>query len=886
MSTSYSTRRDAVEVFIPRAKADQSVKAVEKFLRTRVLTLDHSDGIEYGDGALWDDAVSRRVGRKTHGWFFLRFWSAAWEDLPPSTRTRLITTLREMLLTWLGLRREAEMAYHDEGTAQRVMHFIIFLDTARENLNEELITQIESLIREETELLATEDFYAGSNNHGMFQDTALLVAIAYGHCPEIAEHLQELSLGRLVAYFVDCFGRDGIHQENTPTYHLMVARYLSYVIRYCDFHDVATGIDTLRNLFKHADEYGAFALAPNNHFVPISDTKKGPVGVASVEETFGAGKMSAVLSRGRRGVLPESRTFVSEESGYGIYRSDWTGSANYVFFSSAYNADYHKHSDEGSLYYYANGRELLVEAGPNGYEYADPLTKYGFSSAAHNSLLVDGEGLPRTDKKSRQTTLTDTGSTGDSLQVTGRTTRYQGVEWARSVSVDGETQGTHVLVEDQVTSDQEHVFTFLWHIGQGLNTVVRGNAIEIFDADTDAKVGEMTFGGSAAVGIRKTHGQKHPYHQGWIFPEMGVAEPVDVIEVEFRGRDVRVAWDIRSQDFALRDRGVTPLSQWSTHYAEKPVNYLLEGVGDDGEADRLAVVFAAMAEINDFTYNYRASLEGFPGACLYILDDFGDQGSYYLASDRNLAEFRSVQSLIRTVTGDLRVEGKDVLMLGSSKGATAALLHGTTLGVGKVYAGAPQYRIGNFVRNPHPNILEYVAGGTDEAATRWLNDIAFRILSSGSRRTDVTVLVGERDSHHRHHTVPLIDELRMLGYSPENLVVPGTVHSEFGNVYRGFLTSLIRSLKKDDEVAFPNVMAHDPATGQLGLAVSGTGTSVVQAQLFCGSQKVDALQRLTKGMTTWTISVPGDYRARIYYDDPATGERKAFGSTAAVVRKK
>lgn len=884
MSSSYSTQRDAVEVFIPRVKIDESVIAVNEFLSSGVLTLDHSDSIEYDDGSLWNNHVPRKVGRKTHGWFFLRFWYAAWKELPEFSRERLKEKLRVLLPTWLGLRKDSEMAYHDEGTAQRVMHFIIFLDTARDELDEDLVDDIDSLICEETALLATDDFYAGSNNHGMFQNVALLVAIAYGYCPERAEQLQALSLQRLVDYFSDCFSSDGIHNENTPTYHLMVSRYLSYVIRYCDFHGAGVGIDKLRDLFEHADEYGAFALAPNNHFVPISDTKKGQVRAATVEETFGTGQMTAVLSRGKKGTLPDGRTFVSEEGGYGIYRSDWTEEANYVFFSSAYNADYHKHPDEGSLYYYANGRELLVEAGPNGYEYSDPLTKYGFSSAAHNSLLVDGEGLPRTDGKLHQTTLRDTGSTKESLRVAGRTTRYPGVEWTRCVEVDGKTEGTRVIVTDRVVADEEHDFTFLWHIGQGLNTVVRGNAFEIFDPDYDTKIGEVTFSGSSVVGVRKVHGQKHPYHQGWNFPQMGVAEPVDVIEVEFRDREVSVEWDIRSQDFALLDRGVTPSSEWSTHYAEKPVNYLLEGVNAEGKANSLAVVFTAMAELGDFTYNYRASLQSFPGARLYILDDFGNQGAYYLASDRNLAEFRSVQSLIRTVMGELGVMDHDVIALGSSKGATAALLHGTTLGVGQVYAGAPQYRIGNFVKTPHPNVLDYVAGGTNDAAIRWLNDIAFKVLASGVRRTRITVLTGERDSHYRHHTIPLIDELRMLGYTPENLVVPGTVHAEFGNVYRGFLASLIRSLKKNDDVAFPSAMAHDPAKGKIGLVVSGTGESVVQIQLFRGPEKIDSLQRLTKGTAAWKISRPGEYRARIYYDDSATGERRAFGSTAVLVR--
>lgn len=635
----------------------------------------------------------------------------------------------------------------------------------------------------------------------------------------------------------------------------------------------------LEDLFIHADHYGAFSLTPQNHLVPISDTNKGPLAKASVVSVFGPGEMLGAYTRGEESSPPSRKTFVGEKSGYGVYRSDWSAEANYLFFSAAYNADYHKHSDELSLYYYAHGRELIAEAGPNGYEYTDPLTKYAFSSAAHNTMLVDGEGLPRVDELASETTLEDVGSTEDSLHVIGRTKRFSGVNWSREIRVPGELAGDLVTIQDVVSSDDEHRYTFLWHLAEGLVPFVRGNAIEIFEAVNDTKLAELTWGGSTAVGVKHVHGQRHPYHQGWAFPKMGNSKPASVVEVEFRGTELQVIWELRSKDFLLINRGITPNSDWKTHAAEKPVNYLLEGVNEQGTAEKLVIVFTAMGQLNDFTYNYRASMEEFPGATLYIVDDFGDQGSYYLASSRNLAEFRSVQSLIRKVVGDLGIDYKDVIALGSSKGGTAALLHGVTLGIGHVYAGAPQYRIGDFVRNPHPNVLKYISGGDSEADVAWSNDIAKKLLESGVRSTQITVLVGKKDGHYRYHTVPLIDEMRMLGYSPNHLTLPGTVHSEFSGVFRKFLMTLVQQMK-DEDFVLANSIAYDPETSQVGVVISAPAEMKLQAQLVRGSERIGRAVAVRGGVVQWKVDQPGLYRARVYVDVPGIAERQAFGTNS------
>lgn len=872
--------KTAVEPFVARYPREISVETVRRFLASGPLQLDPADRIAYDGGAMWGNAVPRSLGRKTHGWFFLRYWYSAWPELDSESRRKLVSLMPQMLEKWKANIVDSSMAYHDETTAQRVINFLAWLDACNEYIPDQLKNDIWNLVGDEVDLLATDDFYAGVNNHGMFQDIAILVAHAYGVCSERLDYVEK-AIKRLEAYFEDCFTVDGIHTENSPSYHTLVSRYLSMVEDYLEKTNRVGEVRDFKRLLEGADEYAAFALAPDGRFVPISDTNRSRISPRSAEDTYGRGAFLGAVTNGADGSLPARKTFVSERGGYGIYRSDWTASAAYVFFSAAYNADYHKHSDELSIYYYANGMELISESGPNGYQYEDPLTKYAYSSAAHNTLLVNGLGLPRIDKHSDSTSLVDLGTNDEALIVRGETERYAGVKWARTVSIPESSQGAQVGVVDEVESGEENLLTFLWHMGAEITPVVRGNAIELFDPQ-NRKVGELLWD-TPSVSVRVVRGQRHPYVQGWRFPKMRDPKPAYVVEVAFRASALMVHWDLRCDDFQLRDRGVTPASAWKTFQAEKPVNYLLEkGPAPSGPA-KLAIVFSAISEKLDFTFNYRKSMAKFDGDVLYILDDFGDQGAYYSSSDRTSAEFRSVSGLIEKVIQETGVSKANVVALGSSKGGTGALIHGVSSGLGRVIVGGPQYRVGDFLKDPHPNVLRYIAGGTGRSDIAWANGLVYRYLMSGQRSTRITCLVGERDGHYRRHVIPLIDDLRMLGYRPDHLVLPGTSHNELGAVFRKFVESFAES-KGEADYVLPNAVSYDARDKELGIVVSLPAGATAWGQLFRNKEKIGKLISLNGGQARWKgIETSGHYRVRVYVDTCGDGDRKAFGSHSARV---
>ena len=866
----------AVRAFLPRINEEEAARSVRSFLSDSTVYLDFNCPEILGR-EFWSEKRPRSEGRKAHGWFFMRQWNCAVNSITDLEKTQLVAKFATFYSQWtIAAQNDGSMAYHDETTAQRVLAASVFISNFKPQIEAEGLDGLRENLSKDLHLLESNEFYAGANNHGMFQNIALLVAYEYGFANERA---QSLAIQRLVEYFNSCFTMDGIHTENNPTYHVMVSRYLKLVAEYLTSIGQDGRVSHLREILEKADTYAAFCVMPNGKFPPISDTNLAVLRESQAVNTFGTGHFQAAITQGKRGSLPSSKAFIAEDSGYAIFRTGWDSNASVTFFSAAYNDDYHKHSDELSVYMYANGHELLAEAGPNGYQYSDKLTAYAFSSFAHNTLIVDGVGLNRIDSNAATTHLVQTNSPLSAHGVTGR---FTDVDWGRTVDASALEEKGLLVISDVVRSSSEHSYKFLWHLGLGIIPVVRGNFIELFSSSTREKVGELYAEGQPFVSVQVLHGQRHPRVQGFSFPTMGDPRASYVIEFEAQGKAALPRWEVRTRDFLLNERGVTPFNaEWRTFYGEKPVRYLIDRPAEAG-LEEAVIVFSAVNPKYDFTYNYRSSFADYRGTVIYVLDDFGDQGSYYLANNRDFAEFRSVQAALRSIVHDLGIPMSKVYTFGSSKGGAGALHHGVSLGVNTVFMGAPQYKIGLFTKNPHPNILNYVAGGTTISDVNWLDSVGKRILQSGCRHTKLVLLVGEADGHYKYHAVPLIDDARSEGYKADLLALPGTKHSELGAACKKLVHSFVMSREPNSTVV-PHSTAFDAVNRKLGVVVSVPDEWDVLGQLLIDGEKEGRIQRFNRGRATWGTTRSGLARVRVYIDRHDGLGRQAFGTSAVRV---
>lgn len=546
--------RAAVAAQLPAASSRAARDRAKQFLDHGVISSSTFDGLRFEDGAIWSSRIPRSHQRFVHGLLFLVDWyKTVLED--ESTRSRAAVAAWDIVDSWSTQHEDRDlspsMAYHDETTAQRLIN-LVTLNPYIEELVPGKVDALSRLMRSTAELLATDDFHAGGNNHGMFQDLALVywaTMCASEHDP-LRMKFFEKAMARLRLYFGECFTVDGVHVENTPTYHLMIARKLDNVrtIAEAAGHPDAIFYATL---IHRAEKYATHALMPDATYPPISDTQQIDIGQSGMERVFTSPEFLFAISKGKRGSKPSEKTLVLPHSGYAIYRSDWGDpDATFAFFSAAYNANYHKHSDDLSLFIRSRSIELLSESGPYSYDYKDPLSKYAYSQFAHNSLVVDGKSLPRTDDRQERVTLESVEERQDGFTVIGTNGRYDDVLHERTLEIRETAGSPEFNIVDSISASSKHEYQLLWNVGTQVSVVLHSHGFEL--VHKDEKMLDLAIDTTTAVAISLHEGRMRPRPLGWRFPKFGEKHPAKVISVAFKGENARLRTKIRLANFTYK----------------------------------------------------------------------------------------------------------------------------------------------------------------------------------------------------------------------------------------------------------------------------------------------------------------------------------------------
>jgi UDP-N-acetylglucosamine 2-epimerase (non-hydrolysing) len=500
---------------------------------------------------LWRSTDDRMALRRLHGLLFLADWLPAVPGLDPAEIAGLSRSVERVVTLWRAVSADADQApsaYHDETTAQR---FMVLLGAASYLGDVDSRHACGDVLQSDLARLLDPGFHAGRNNHGMLQDIALLAGAVLGPLDsETKAQAWATGWDRFSDYVRHAYTRDGVLAEHTPAYHLMVTRSvrrvsaLARVVADQGRFD-APGLEALDEGLRGAERFAVHLVTPQGTYPRISDTKTQALARPGSLEAFPSSQFRFAATGGREGEAPDERAVVFPDAGYAVFRSAWGNpDADFVLFLAAYNGSFHKHSDELSLMVRHRGRDLLHEAGPNGYNYSDPFTRYAFSSFAHNTLIVDGEGLPRHDGKLAATWLEDLGTDSTGLRVRGVTTRYPGVEFERVVEVEPAGNGTWIRVTDTIAGTSRHDYTLLWHVGPGVTPNVDRQSV-LLESD-GTTVGRITLDSATRVTLRAVRAGDDANLVGWYFPEMGRPTPASAVMAEFTAARAQLVWTIRT----------------------------------------------------------------------------------------------------------------------------------------------------------------------------------------------------------------------------------------------------------------------------------------------------------------------------------------------------
>ncbi|MEV7964699.1 heparinase II/III family protein [Sphaerisporangium sp. NPDC088356] len=353
-----------------------------------------------------------------------------------------------------------------------------------------------SSLADHAKMLSNPALYEKGHNHGMDQDIALLrIGCRTGH-----KEWTDLAIRRITGSVKLDIDSQGALQEQAPRYGIYVHERLKVGME--AITDCGRKVPSdLEKRWESLEAYITHATEPNGLMVPIGD------GGADVKPS---------------GYKHSKKTVEVFRAGYAFGRTAWDKpeSAYYsIRFGPALK--FHGHEDHMGVTYYAQGHDVLVEAGFHSYE----KTAYRYwtmSPEAHNVPVVVGKPF-----RGRTATSLTHSSIKDDRQSYKLTDKAYGVSRTRSVLVNHGDDLMAVL--DTVPSGAQA--RSYWHLDPALTPVsTSGGQVVVKDkSGWKATLVQLAMPSCKPIsGQSVVRGKTNPY-QGWVSPSYMGKVPASVV---------------------------------------------------------------------------------------------------------------------------------------------------------------------------------------------------------------------------------------------------------------------------------------------------------------------------------------------------------------------
>lgn len=372
---------------------------------------------------------------------------------------------RELVNSFAADGIDARYAWDDyHAVAFRTMTLTNFWWKLRERgvLDIDTSNRVLALLERHGQFLSDRKHFEANQNHGVNEAAALhLLATAFPTLPN-APAWQQLATERLEGTLVDLIDADGVLIENSPFYHFYVLRKYWEIYQYDQRQN-----QPVNPLFKQKLDkmirYATHILQPDTHPPTIGDSLDSQIFYNEEFEQMAHEypEFKYVLTKGAHGERPATSNLFLETAGQAILRSDFgknfDDQTQVVFQTSGYRSK-HSHLDALSLTLSHGPQRLLVDPGLYSYE-EDPISAYFETTAAHNTVTVDGK-----DQQKDKSQLANYAEDETSASATGSHELFEGVTHSRSVALlDKRT----VIVIDKLSSESEHTYTQRFNLAPG-----------------------------------------------------------------------------------------------------------------------------------------------------------------------------------------------------------------------------------------------------------------------------------------------------------------------------------------------------------------------------------------------------------------------------------
>jgi hypothetical protein len=395
--------------------------------------------------------------------------------------------------------------------------------------------------------LASDSCYTEQHNHGLAEDLALLEILPRYPALRDAGRLRERALERARRQVAQSVKPDGVHRENSPTYHALYTGLVLGVLA-ASGSGKSAGDPEIRATAGRLLAVLAQLMQPNGTLPQFGDT-------TNVDETpqltrlvkrareLGVDRQAIaelqwIATRGARGAMPRAVDAIFPEGGYAAFRSGWTpgDEAITAHFRTGHWAYTHYHPDDTGIEIYGFGTELILGPGVHGYAANDPFVSYQSSPAAQNVLVVD-EVAAVDPKRHDRARITAHGGSGDLVWVQGTHPNYQplGVDVVRTFAY--RKPDAFAVIDHVAARGGEHRYAQHFHLHPRLSAV-RQAGTTVIAQTADGKGPSVTFTTVDSPTVELARGINEAGRvAGWHFPDKYKQEPAT--DVALRRKDGR-----------------------------------------------------------------------------------------------------------------------------------------------------------------------------------------------------------------------------------------------------------------------------------------------------------------------------------------------------------
>ncbi|NKQ11788.1 heparinase II/III domain-containing protein [Pseudomonas sp. SST3] len=358
-------------------------------------------------------------------------------------------------------------------------------------------------------------------NHGLFQLHGLLALCKVVPSIETCTGAQNFVKTEMQDLLLRQFSSEGVHLENSPEYHLFV---YNTVKRFMDsgWYDQ---FDFIRDLMERVAQNRIWMVHPDKTIVTVGDSEPKPVTIdwpKSSDSCQGA-KASCYLLQNFR------------DSGYAIVRSVWAvpvQKASMLFVMGMFFQTGHKLPDDLSFEWFDEGERILTNAGK--YSYSNgPFRDYVTSTAAHNTVEIDGTTRKLTEATRYGSAIKDAKVMGETFLIRGTVPREEGIDHERLVLFRPQRW---LAIVDVLQGDAPHQYTQWFHFAQQWRLENAEDDVSLVSSSGRTVLVRHLSGAQLVT----SRGQKQPKPQGWVTESYGNMVDRQALGYTAGGRSVRL----------------------------------------------------------------------------------------------------------------------------------------------------------------------------------------------------------------------------------------------------------------------------------------------------------------------------------------------------------